>query len=177
MGKGHKAVSLPYKGAQLSMLVVMPEAVDGLGGLESSLTVDGLDAIVKALAPREVALALPKLEVNPAASMPLADLLKAAGMASAFDPAKADFLAMANPKDPRDRLCIGNVFHKAFVKVDEKGTEAAAATSVQMLRVGSMVPPKPPEPFEVDRPFLFFIRDEATGLVIFMGRVQDPTTR
>jgi len=177
MGKGHKAVSLPYKGAHLSMLVVMPEAVDGLGEFESSLTADGLDAIVKALAPRQVALALPKLEVNPAESTPLADLLKAAGMASAFDPAKADFLAMANPKDPHDRLYVGNVFHKAFVKVDEKGTEAAAATSVQMLRVGSMMAPRPPEPFLVDRPFLFFIRDEATGLVIFMGRVQDPTTR
>jgi serpin B len=102
-------------------------------------------------------------------------MLKAAGMPSAFDAAKADFTGMANPKDPRDRLCIGSVFHKAFVKVDEKGTEAAAATSVQMLRAGSMMAPTPPMPFNVDRPFLFFIRDEATGLVVFMGRVQDPT--
>ena len=94
------------------------------------------------------------------------------GMPLAFDRDKADFTAMANPPDPRERLHIDDVFHKAFVKVDEKGTEAAAATAV-MMAAGGGAPPKPVE-LKVDNPFLFFIRDTSTGLLLFMGRVVDP---
>jgi serine protease inhibitor len=82
---------------------------------------------------------------------------------------------MADPPDPRQRLSIGAVFHKAFVRVDEKGTEAAAATAVSMV-AGSAMPPKAAE-FIADHPFLFFIRDEASGLVLFQGRVADPSVR
>jgi serpin B len=92
-------------------------------------------------------------------------------MPIAFDRDRADFTAMANPSDPRDRLHIDEVFHKAFVKVDEKGTEAAAATAVMMAPGGP--PPKPLE-LKVDHPFLFFIRDTSSGLILFMGRVVDP---
>lgn len=173
-----KALSLPYAGGSLSMLLLLPDAADGLSALESALTAEKVDALVRALAPVKVVVSLPKFEVNPAESLRLAAVLKSMGMPLAFDRQKADFTGIANPSDLRDRLCIGDVFHKAFVKVDEKGTEAAAATAVVMMRAGSAAPkPETLAEFKADHPFLFLIRDEATGLVLFMGRVADPTTR
>ena len=174
---GLMALELPYKGRQLSMLVLLPDAISGLPSLEASLGAETLDAIVAALAPARVAIALPKYEVNPLESLSLGDVLVAMGMGLAFDRQKADFTGIANPKDPRDRLAIGRVFHKAFVKVDEKGTEAAAATAVTMLRAGAAAPREEPVPFRADHPFLFVIRDNATGLILFMGRVADPSQR
>jgi len=87
----------------------------------------------------------------------------------------ADFTGIANPPDPRDRLFISEVFHKAFVKVDEKGTEAAAATAVVMDRAGAVM--VQPAEFKADHPFLFFIRDNASGMILFMGRVADPSSK
>ena len=171
---GRQALELPYEGNTMSLLVVLPDAVDGLPVLEDSLTADGLEQIVGGLAPARVAVALPKFEVNPTASSPLGDLLKAMGMPIAFDRKRADFTGIANPPKPEDRLFIGQVFHKAFVKTDEKGTEAAAATAVAMFRATGM-PAAPPVEFKADHPFLFFIRDNASGLVLFMGRVTDPS--
>ncbi|MFO0572032.1 MAG: serpin family protein [Polyangiaceae bacterium] len=169
---GLKAVELPYKGGDISMLIVLPDAVDGLGALEASFDAKKLESIVGSLGDQLVDVALPKFEVNPKESLALRDVLKELGMPLAFDPDKADFTGIANPPSPADRLYIDKVFHKAFVKVDEKGTEAAAATAVVMPRAGGM-PPKPVE-LKADHPFLFFIRDHQTGLVLFMGRVSDP---
>jgi serpin B len=172
---GVSALELPYKGSTLSMLVLLPDAVDGIGALESGLTAPRLEAIVKTLAPAQVSVALPKFELNPARSIALREELTALGMGVAFDRVKADFTGIANPPDPRERLAIGNVFHKAFVRVDEKGTEAAAATAVVMLAAGAAM--ARPVPFKADHPFLFFVRHNASGLVIFMGRVADPSLR
>jgi serine protease inhibitor len=97
-------------------------------------------------------------------------------MPDAFDREKADFTGIANPADRRERLKIDKVFHKAFVKVDEKGTEAAAATAVVMAKGGG-APPAPAFEFNADHPFVFAIVDKATGLVLFLGRVADPTTK
>jgi serine protease inhibitor len=97
-------------------------------------------------------------------------------MSAAFDRARADFTGIADPPDPRDRLFISEVFHKAFVRTDEKGTEAAAATAVPMMRIGSAMPSRLVT-FVADHPFLFVIRDNASGLVLFMGRVADPSTK
>ena len=97
------------------------------------------------------------------------------GMPAAFDVQKADFTGIANPPDPAKRLAIGEVFHKAFVKVDEKGTEAAAATAAVMARAAAVL--APPVEFKADHPFLFFIRDNATGMILFMGRVADPSAK
>ena len=173
---GLAALEIPYKGGEMSMLVLLPEAVDGLPAVEKTLTAEGLDRIVGALLPVRVSVSLPKFEVNPAGSIALAPVLKAMGMPLAFDRRQADFTGIANPKDPRDRLYIGNVFHKAFVKTDEKGTEAAAATAVVMLRAAGMVP-DPRVVFQADHPFLFLIRDNGSGAVLFMGRVADPSVR
>jgi serine protease inhibitor len=172
---GLKAVELPYKGGQMSMLLVLPDAVDGLPALESSLTAERLDGIVASLAAARVHVSLPKFEIDPPGALGLSQVLSKLGMADAFSPAMADFTAIADPPDPRDRLFISEVFHKAFVKVDEKGTEAAAATAVVMDRAGAVM--TRPAEFKADHPFLFFIRDNASGMVLFMGRVGDPSSK
>jgi serpin B len=175
-GAGWKALELPYKGGQLSMLVLLPDAVDGLAAFERALTAETLEAVDRSLASVRVAVALPKFEVNPRESIALADMLREMGMKAAFDRRRADFTGIANPRDPGERLFLAEVFHKAFVKVDEKGTEAAAATAAVMARVSGM-PMAPPEEFKADHPFLFLIRDNASGLVLFLGRVADPSTK
>jgi serpin B len=172
---GVKVLELPYRGGAMSMLVVLPDAVDGLDAVERSLTAQKLDDLVAALAPERVAVALPKFEVNPAQSLALADTLRALGMARAFDPRQADFTGMAKPPDPADRLFLARVFHKAFVRVDEKGTEAAAATAASLARTSALA--SPTREFRADHPFLFAIRDTASGLVLFLGRVADPSAR
>jgi serpin B len=174
---GLMALELPYKGREMSMLVVLPDDARGLPALEGALNAASYDAIVRGLAPTRVLVSLPKFEVDPAESLSLGDMLVALGMHDAFDRRKADFTGIANPPDPADRLVISRVFHKAFVKVDEKGTEAAAATAVAMMRAGSAMVREEPVVFRADHPFLFFIRDNATGLVVFMGRVADPTLK
>lgn len=170
--EGLKALELPYKGGQMSMLVLLPDAVDGLAALEGSLTAERLDAIVASLAHARVSVSLPRFTIDPSAGLPLRDVLQALGMRDAFSPDHADFTLMANPPARADRLFISQVFHKAFVKVDEKGTEAAAATAVVMERAGSM--PQKTEEFKADHPFLFFIRDDSSGMILFMGQVTDP---
>jgi serpin B len=171
---GVKVLELPYRGGAMSMLLVLPDAVDGLDAVERSLTAQSLDELVAALTPQRVWVALPKFEVNPAQSLALADTLRALGMARAFDPRQADFTGMA-PPDPAGRLFLARVFHKAFVRVDEKGTEAAAATAAGMVMTSG--PASPPREFRADHPFLFAIRDTASGLVLFLGRVADPSAR
>jgi len=120
-----------------------------------------------------VLVSLPRFEIDLPSALELRPQLQAIGMRRAFDRATADFTAIANPPSPADRVFIGAVFHKAFVKVDEKGTEAAAATAVAMPRGGG--PPPPAVEVRADHPFLFFIVDDASGLVLFMGRVTTPT--
>jgi serine protease inhibitor len=172
---GLKALELPYKGGSMSMLLLLPDAIDGLPALEGSLTAERLEAIVGSLSPVRVSVALPKFELDPPGSLPLGDVVRRLGMEDAFSPSQADFTAIANPPDPRDRLFLSEVFHKAFVKVDEKGTEAAAATAVVMERAAAL--PEKLVEFRADHPFLFFIRDNASGLILFMGRVADPSVK
>jgi serpin B len=167
-------LEMPYKGDDMSMFVVLPAKKDGLAALEKSLTPAKVDAWTKAQAQKLVDVSLPRFEVSPPA-LALAPELSALGMVLAFDKDKADFTAMGNPADKEERLYISKVFHKAFVKVDEKGTEAAAATAIVMAAGGGM-PPKAIE-FKADHPFLFFIVDKASGLVLFMGRVADPSVK
>jgi serpin B len=173
-GDRFQALALAYEGGAFSMLVVLPDAVDGLAALEDGLSADGLDRIVASLVPTRVAVALPKFEVNLAVS--LSPLLLELGLSAAFDRGRADFTGIADPPDPRDRLFISEVFHKAFVRTDEKGTEAAAATALVAAGAGLAMPSRP-VPFVADHPFLFLIRDNASGLVLFMGRVADPSTK
>jgi serpin B len=173
---GMKALELSYKGGAMSMVIVLPDQVDGLEAVEKSLDAKKLAELTKEMKSERVGAQIPKFEIAPAASLQLGEDLREMGMKDAFDRKKADFTGIANPPSPDDKLYIGKVFHKAFVKVDEKGTEAAAATAVLMPKAGSAAPAEP-IPFKADHPFLFFIRDNASGLVLFMGRVADPATK
>lgn len=171
-----KVVELPYKGKDASMLVVVPKATQGLAAVEKNLTNATLEAWLSALTTQEASIAVPKFEVEPPNALKLRPALLKLGMVLPLDRRKADFTGIANPPRPDDRLFIGEVFHKAFVKVDEKGTEAAAATAVVMPR-GAGMPSKPPFELSADHPFLFFIRDHASGLVLFVGRITDPSVK
>jgi serpin B len=163
-GPGYQVVELPYDGDELSMLILLPDE-GKLESLGASLDAKLMDGIVKQLEPTQVALTMPKFEFE--ASLNLADTLAAMGMPDAFGRA-ADFSGMTGSKD----LFISAVIHKAFVAVDEAGTEAAAATAVVMKRLSI---PEPPIEVIVDRPFMFLIRDIETGAILFVGRVVDPT--
>jgi len=124
--------------------------------------------------PPFLAPSLPRLRVRPAASLELKAVLTSLGVELAFDRERADFTAAANPPSPDDRLSISQVFHQAFVRVDEEGTEAAAATAVLMTRAGGMRTLPEPVVVLADHPFLFLLRDAKTGAWLFMGRVQRP---
>ncbi len=174
---GVKLLDLPYQGGALAMTLVLPDAVDGLSAVEARLTPSTLEKWIGAATSAEVIVSLPKLEIAPADSLSLRDTLTAMGMPLAFDRQKADFTGIASPPSPEERLFIGNVFHKAFVKVDEKGTEAAAATAVVMAEAAAALPGNGPQEFNADHPFLFFLRDVRSGLILFMGRVSDPASR
>lgn len=172
---GVSAIELPYAGGDLSMLLLVPDQVDGLAALEGALDAQKLDGFVAALQTERIFLSLPKFEIAPAASFSLGRDLRALGMLDAFDAGKADFTGIANPASPSERLSIGDVFHKGFVEVNEKGTEAAAATAVTMTKAAAAA--ERPREIRIDRPFFFVIRDNASGLVLFMGRVTDPTQK
>ena len=160
---GYQVVELPYIGNQVSMLVVVPDQ-GRFEEFEDQFSVEELNRILDGISYSPVVLTFPRFEFETEIS--LASTLAAMGMPTAFSDA-ADFSGMTGAKD----LFISDVFHKAFVSVDEEGTEAAAATAVVMA-VESM--PESPIELTVDRPFLFLIREHETGTVLFMGRVVNP---
>jgi serpin B len=172
---GMTALEIPYKGREMSMVFLVPDAIDGLPALEASLAAGKLEGWMAALKEEWIALSLPKFEINPSESLSLGNDLKALGMPLAFDRDRANFTGIANPPHPADRLVIAKVYHKGFVRVDEEGTEAAAASAIGGMRAGAAAGGGP-RPVRVDRPFLFLIRDNASGLVVFLGRVVDPTS-
>lgn len=162
-GDGWRAVELPYIGGELAMTVIVP---DDLATFEAGLDADAFATITTGLAERQVALSLPRFSAE--SKLSLADALRALGMPLAFDPDLADFSGMT----VEQRLFIAEVIHQANIDVDEKGTEAAAATAVAM-EAGSA--PMEPIVLAVDRPFLFALRDTTTGAVVFLGRIADPS--
>jgi serpin B len=162
-GAGYKAVALPYDGGELSMLVIVPDA-GTFDAFEQSLTGAVVEGVVSGLKASDVMLTLPKFEFT--APLGLKEHLQALGMKAAFDD-RADLSGI----DGRDDLFVQDVLHKAFVKVNEAGTEAAAATAVIVGRTSI------PQLVElvVDRPFIFLIRDHATNTILFVGRVLNPS--
>jgi serpin B len=154
-------LELPYKGEDLSMIVLLPKEVYGLAELEKSLTLENLNDWLLKLQEQEVVVYLPKFKMTSEAE--LKNILAALGMPAAFS--SADFSGITGRRD----LFISNVIHKAFVAIDEEGTEAAAATAVVLGR-GLMDIPT----FRADHPFVFLIRDNRSGSVLFMSRVVNP---
>jgi serpin B len=155
-GPGYQVLTLPYKSGELAFTVIVPSAVDAIRG-------KGIAAVLDEVRPGPVALAMPRFTARSA--MDLTETLTAAGMPTAFS-AAADFSGITD-----DQLYLDSVQHKTFVQVDEKGTEAAAATGSDG-QIASAVQPKT---VTVDRPFLFVITDTATGAPLFLGRIADPT--
>lgn len=167
-----QAVQLPYTSPGFAMTILLPD--DGqFDAAEDAFDPDALHAALANLDRTEVRLYLPKFEFEFSAS--LADTLQALGMTDAFDPARADFTGMVEngTPPPGENLVIGDVLHKAFIAIDEEGTEAAAATAIIMETAADAMPDEPIE-LRIDRPFLFAIRDTRTGAILFLGRVTDP---
>jgi serpin B len=161
-GEGWRAVELPYDGEELSMVVIVP---DDLAAFEKVLDAEKLASVIAALGEDQATLSMPRFRIK-GQTIPLKDQLSALGMPDAFVFGLADFSGM----DGTRQLLIGNVLHQAFVEVDEYGTEAAAATAVVMDLGSAQL-----KHLEVDRPFVFLIRDIQTGAILFLGRVIDPT--
>jgi serpin B len=162
-GDGYQAVEVAYDGHELSMLILLPEE-GNFEAFEQALDAGQVEAIVEALGHQQVALTLPSFEFD--AKFSLEKTLAEMGMPLAFSP-DADFSGMTGTRE----LFISQVIHQAFVSVDEAGTEAAAATAVMMKL--SAAPGEPIE-FRADHPFIFLIRDNETGAILFVGRVVNP---
>jgi serpin B len=169
---GTTVLAIPYRGGDLQFLILLPDKVDGLADMEKKLTARLL-ADCAALEQQEVVLFLPKFNPEPPA-MSLGRELRALGMKSAFDQPRgsANFDRIA-PRQPSDYLYISEVFHKTILNLDEKGTEAAAATGVGAFLSDAAIKPIPIE-VRVDHPFLFAIQHRASGACLFLGRMSDP---
>jgi len=162
------AIELPYEGNDLSMIIFLPKEVDGLAGFEENLTNDSVKAWINKLIASyksEILIHLPKFKAT--CEFELSKILSDMGMPSAFSLPPADFSGMTGKKD----LFISKVIHKAFVDVNEEGTEAAAATAVVMEQLSV----SKPLIFRANHPFVFLIRENKTESILFIGRIVDPT--
>ncbi len=163
-GENYQAVELLYDGEELSMVILVPRSGQ-FEAFENSITLSQLNAVLDNLISSNIQLTMPKFRYE-SSSISLREILAQMGMPVAFD-SSADFSGM----DGTRNLFISDVLHKAFISVDEAGTEAAAATAV--IIVGGASPVQPTE-VTINRPFIFFIRDIETGSILFMGRIVNP---
>ncbi len=163
-GSGYQAVELPYSGNQVAMDIIMPDA-GNFTKFESGMTANSISGIIGNLQNGSLSLTMPKFSFD--SSFSLKDALTALGMPIAFSD-QADFSGMTGNKD----LTIADVVHKAYVAVDEQGTEAAAATGVIMSAMAILNQ----NTLTVDHPFIFVIRDMQTGALLFVGRVMNPAS-
>lgn len=169
---GVDLVALPYMDRRMAMVIVRPTALDGLAAVEAGLNEATLARWFESLedpdAHRTVYVEMPKFELSPPA-ISLQRTLNAMGVHRAFESHLAEFPGILSDAPS---MFIDRAYHQTFIAVDERGTEAAAATAINAVPTSV---PRDPAQFIVDRPFLFFVRDNHTGAVLFMGRVVDPT--
>jgi len=163
---GVQVLELPYVGLDLSMLILLPKERDGLSDMEGRLTYANLAKWTKGLGVWTVDVRFPKFKTESRFS--LNEPLSAMGMSDAFRADRADFSGITSNRE----LFISAVEHAACVEVDEQGTVAAAATSLSFGCAAS--PQPPPVAFHADHPFLFLIRDNHTGTILFLGRIVAP---
>ena len=164
--KNFQLLEMPYKDSSLAMVVLLPHKVDGLAAIEKGLTVESLASWQKEAERKKVSVTLPKFQMT--RRMNLVEQLRSLGMKAAFEPATADFSGMSEEKP----LFLGKVLQEAWLEVNEKGTEAAAATGA--IGVKSAEEPTPPTVFRADHPFLFLIRDTRSGMILCLGRMNNP---
>jgi serpin B len=169
-GGTFQVLEIPYKSNELSMIVLLPNDVSGLSALEQSLTATNAQQWLRQLGSvSKVIVTMPKFKTTQ--QFELGSTLAAMGMPLAFA-GGADFSAMTGKRD----LAISAVIHKAYIDVNEEGTEAAAATAVTMRALAMRAPDRTPPPvFRADHPFVFLIRDHRSNAILFMGRMADPT--
>ncbi len=154
----------PYLGNYLSMVILLPKEQGAFAELEKSLTAEKLKDWSHSMMEREVEVYLPRFKMD--ANYDLIPSLKSMGMINAFDSKSADFTGITAKTEP---LWLNAVVHCAYIKTDEEGTEAAAATAM-----GYFGGPPPPAVFRANHPFVFLIRDKRTDSILFMGRVMEP---
>jgi serpin B len=158
------AIELPYEGERMSMVLLVPRERDGLPALEESLTATNLEGWLDGLSEKTVFVSMPRFKLED--RFHLEETLPAMGMPLAFTAGQADFSGICGSPGS---IWIDLVIHQTFIEVNEEGTEAAGATAVVMKRGGG------PPIIRADHPFLFLIRDRATGAILFLGRVSDPS--
>lgn len=166
------SIALPYDGGKLAMLVLLPKDAAADGKLHDGLSAKAVDGLLKDLAkaePEPVYLTLPKFKT--ASDADLIPLFSGLGLKQPFDRDKADFGGIADLSEEKNRIHITQIRHKAFLEVEEKGTEAGAATAAEFG--GRSIRPKIAE-FTVNRPFLYLVVEEDTGAILFLGRISDP---
>jgi len=159
-------IELPYQGKQMSMMFLLPGREVALDRLEAALSPEKLDSWVEGSASEKVLVSVPRFRMSFFSSM--APVLARMGMPDAFDENRADFSGMTGRKE----LYLSHVLHKAFVEINEEGTEAAAATAVVVATKSAVLS----QQFIADRPFVFLIRDRKTGCILFVGRLADPAS-
>ena len=163
-------MDLPYAGEEVSMTILLPDQ-GNFRDFEEAMDAALVSRIIEEIQLTTVNLTMPKFEFE--SQFRLTDTLETMGMSNAFSDQKADFSGMDGQSCLAGSAClvISGVFHKAFVAVDQEGTEAAAATAAINLLTGSKASHVT---VEVDRPFIFLIRDRATGTILFVGRFEEP---
>jgi serpin B len=169
-GEGYRAIRLPYTVSGLGMVIVLPNTVDGVDAIGAKLEAPAfskLTANLQAAPAKLVDLSLPKFKITYATD--LIPAFKALGLVQPFRSDAADFSGMAD-----EAIYISQIQHRAVIDVDEDSTEAAAATAANFVSRGAPPMPEKPEVFRVDRPFLFYITDDATGAILFQGRISNP---
>ena len=161
-------LEMPYQSDQISMIILLPREKDGLAALEDAIVSNQYESWFDRLEKEKVELHLPRFQY--VCRKDLKETLRKLGMPTAFSPGSADFSAMNENRE----LFLSEVFHKGYIDVNEKGTEAAAATGVVVTRLCIPIP-STPVIFRADHPFLFLIRDNVTGMILFIGRMADPS--
>ena len=168
---GVQVLNMPYQGDRLSMLVMLPSDRDGLDNLEHIVTSELIEGWQESLRPTLVRVLIPKFEMN--THYNLASPLVNMGVKDVFDPWMSDLSGMAH-LGPLERLYVNIAIQDAYVKVNEEGTEAAAVTAIGGAGIQLSLPPEP-VPFIADHPFLFLIQDDKSGMILFMGKVSNPS--
>lgn len=163
-----QVISLPYSDGRLSLYIILPGKQSSLAAFEGTLTKARWDDIIGRLEKRDGTLLMPRFKVQD--KMTLKEILSKMGLAKAFSD-QADFSDMAAIEQ---KIFISQVFHKTFMEVNEEGTEAAAATAVEMSTTSAMADPPPPFEMNVNRPFVLALRDNKTDSLLFMGHIADP---
>ncbi|MFP4499071.1 MAG: serpin family protein [Vulcanimicrobiota bacterium] len=161
--QGVEVLEIPYKGNELSMFIILPEETCGIQSLDETITHDALKSWLSKLRKTDVRMEMPKFKIE--TGFELSPVMKAMGMISAFG--GADFSGMNGKKD----LFISNIIHKAYIDVNEEGTEAAAATAVVVTKTAAVARPVS---FRANHPFVFLIKDNKSGSFLFMGRLMNP---